>query len=301
MAAPSPKPRKMSDIKSILMNPATTSNYNVYFGIESKGDLINYIKGAGGLPYTSDDQILILLSCTDASLPGSSFATHEITNDYSGFTEKHAYRRQYDNQIDLTFMVDRNYKIIRFFESWMGFITGEKVGFDPKLLQASYRVKFPKDYQISEFHVTKFEKDIGRGDQGPQLKYTFVNAFPISLSSMPISYAQTDLLKVNVTMSYTRYYSQNVKPSSQGKSPFFNGNLEDLQALGKTFFNGNTNSVIPLSEAVEIGNYLDYPLFGTNSENTILDQSIINRLRGQQESTTGGSNVQQLQVTPFGQ
>lgn len=219
MAASSPKARLMTDIKARLMNPATTSNYEVFFGIDGNEKLIKYIRGAGGLPYTSDDKILIHLSCTDASLPGSSFTTHELTNDFSGITEKHAYRRQYDNQIDLTFMVDRNYKLIRFFESWMGFITDEKESFDPKKSQNSYRVKFPKDYQTNLLHITKFEKDIDRDDQGPKLEYTFINAFPIALSSMPVSYAQTDLLKVNVTMSYSRYYNTLIRPFRSGNSP----------------------------------------------------------------------------------
>jgi len=221
MAATAPKEWKLADIKTKLMNPATTSNYEVFFGIDAtndgKNDLINYIRATGGLPNINDDKILIHLSCTDASLPGSSFTTHELTNDFSGITEKHAYRRQYDNQIDLTFMVDRNYKLIRFFEAWMSFITDENRLFDPKKGQNSYRVKFPKKYQINSLHITKFEKDIGRPDQGPKLEYTFINAFPIALSSMPVSYAQTDLLKVNVTMSYSRYYNTLIS-SASGKS-----------------------------------------------------------------------------------
>jgi hypothetical protein len=59
-------------------------------------------------------------------LPGSSLATHENNSDFTGVTEKFAYRRLYDDRIDFTFYVDaENYLPIRFFESWIKFIVGE--------------------------------------------------------------------------------------------------------------------------------------------------------------------------------
>lgn len=221
MSASTPRARSMSEIKSQLMTPATTSNYEVFFGLppalglNGNEEVKSYIKSVDfGFSYTSNDQILINLSCTDASLPGSSFTTHELTNDFSGVTEKHAYRRQFDGEIDFTFLVDRNYKLIRLFESWMGYIIDEKKEFEPQLRNSTYRVKFPKDYQTNALHIVKFEKDIGRIDEQSQMIYTFVNAFPISINSMPISYNQSELLSVNVTMSYTRYYIEKMKKVS---------------------------------------------------------------------------------------
>ena len=46
------------------------------------------------------------ISCSEASLPGSSIATFEIKNDYAGVTERYAHRRMYDDRIDFTFYVD---------------------------------------------------------------------------------------------------------------------------------------------------------------------------------------------------
>ena len=57
------------------------------------------------------------LQCTEASLPGSSLATFDINNDFHGVTERHAYRRMFDERIDFTFYVDaNNYLPIRTFE-----------------------------------------------------------------------------------------------------------------------------------------------------------------------------------------
>jgi hypothetical protein len=100
-----PKPfRKGVDrIKASLLNPALTSHFDVYIGLPPA--LPGYLR-QNGLDYNSVVQEQIQLSCTEASLPGSSLATHEINGDFTGVTERHAYRRVYDDRIDLTFYVD---------------------------------------------------------------------------------------------------------------------------------------------------------------------------------------------------
>ena len=58
----------------------------------------------------------VSLSCSrEAALPGSSLATHEMLNDFTGVRERHAYRRQYDDTASFTFYVDVNYDTIHFF------------------------------------------------------------------------------------------------------------------------------------------------------------------------------------------
>ena len=37
------------------------------------------------------------------------------------------------------------------------------------------------------------------------MEYRFINAFPISINSMPVSYDQSDLLKCTVSFTYSRY------------------------------------------------------------------------------------------------
>ena len=55
--------------------------------------------------------------------------THELNNDFTGVTERHAYRRAYDQTASFTFMVDHDYTIIKFFENWMSYIVGEQFRF----------------------------------------------------------------------------------------------------------------------------------------------------------------------------
>ena len=48
--------------------------------------------------------------------------------------------------------------------------------------------------------ITKFEKNIES-----TLLYEFVNAFPKSITSMPVTYGAAELLKITVTFNYDRY------------------------------------------------------------------------------------------------
>jgi len=79
-------------------------------------------------------------------------------------------------------------------------------------------MKFPKKYK-SSIEITKFEKNLMsqdpvRGRTRP-LTYTFIDAFPRTISSMPVTYDASDLLKCTVSFSYTRY---SAKPSNANAS-----------------------------------------------------------------------------------
>ena len=54
----------------------------------------------------------------------------------------------------------------------------------------------------------KFEKTGNKGNMtygGSQLEYSFVRSFPRSITSVPVSYDGSSLLKVSVQMTYLRY------------------------------------------------------------------------------------------------
>ena len=207
MAARSPEKLSVSDIKSKLLAPALTSHFLCEFLPPDKTKFKDFITnrvGAGfiGADYSNrDNQDLITLSCSEASLPGSSLATHELNNDYTGVTERHAYRRLFDERADFTFYVDKEYKIIDFFENWMSFIVGENDISTQATREYSYRVNFPEDYKTDNLYITKFEKDY----LGRYLQYQFINAFPISVNSIPVSYQASELLKCTVSFTYSRY------------------------------------------------------------------------------------------------
>ena len=211
-----PTKKSVSDIKFQLLRPALTSHFEVEIGIPG-GGFSKFLADNGITLNSAKNQPTLNLMCSEATLPGSNLATLEINNDFTGVTERHAYRRIYDDRIDLTFYVDaENYLPIRFFETWIKYIAGESIAdqadksagiYDPSYF---YRMKYPdgdgngdgKDpgYVSSGLKVIKFERDYNQ-----KLEYGFVKSYPISLSSMPVSYDSSSLLKCTVSMTYIRY------------------------------------------------------------------------------------------------
>lgn len=232
---PTPKPKKISDLISKIGSVAFTSHFICEFDLPRNArSFFNDRANAGfvGSERNKKNKKLIQLSCSEASLPGSSLATTEINNDYYGVTEKHAYRRLYDNQADFTFYVDREYKIIDFFENWISYISGEDNLQEQNTSNYSYRVNFPNSYKASSLSITKFERDYS----GNGITYQFINAFPTSINSMPVSYESSQLLKLTVSFTYSRY------TIARGYTPDFTP-LPGLESFANPLTNVSANNI----------------------------------------------------------
>lgn len=214
MASPDRNRIRVSQLKSKILRPALTSHFLVY--IKPPGGGFNNFLQENGITLRNDIEDLYLM-CSETNLPGSSFSTHESNNDFHGTTERFAYRRLYDDRIDLTFYVDADkYLPIRFFEIWMKYICNESVtpinqisSKDPNYF---YRFRYPdgtNGYRNdSILEIAKFERYVDAEkikENGSKLKYEFVKPYPISIQSMPVSYDTSNLLKCTVSMNYIRY------------------------------------------------------------------------------------------------
>ena len=217
-----PTKRSVADIKSSLLRPALSSVFEVEVGLP-RSSLGTRLRGLLG-----PEQRKLNLMCSDAVLPGSSLATTEMSNDYTGVTERHAYRRIYDETIDLTFYVDAvNYLPIKFFEEWISSIVNEDQQ-EAKNPNYFYRVMYPDDYVATGLKVIKFERDYHdqysevrhthhrrfRQGSGAKIEYEFIRSFPRSITSMPVSYDGSALLKCSVQMTYIRYVMSSVRGAS---------------------------------------------------------------------------------------
>ena len=213
MAGVRPQKLTVSNIKSRLLNVAQSSLYRLTLQVPET------VKNKLSLNNFDYDNISLL--CCEATLPGSSLTTHEVNNDYHGVTEKMAYRRMYDESLGLTFYVDRDYKVIELIEGWMDYITGvdNKTAYENPYI--SYRMAYPNSYKNNIF-LTKFERDQFMRDYSKTkgastrsarttLDYTFVQAFPISLTAIPVSYEESSVLKCSVSFNFIRYVQKRKK------------------------------------------------------------------------------------------
>ncbi len=257
-------------IKRTFLRPALTSHFEV-----------RVTPPPGSEGFFRDNRVTfgevqtrdLILWCSDATLPGSSLMTHESNNDFTGVTERFAYRRLYDDRIDLSYYVDAaNHTTIRFFEAWIKYAAGEQISADdgkPGIEGPGYfyRFRYPDGtgtgnnrnrggYRSDNMSITKFERDYAQSGRGGQLVYNFIKPYPISFQSIPVSYDGSQLLKCTVSMTYTRYFvdprnaaiGTTIEPTEPGqttsnqtpKNPF-DITTQDLARLNSQAFNPNVN------------------------------------------------------------
>ena len=246
-------PRKIAQTVADLLNPALTSHYHVNIGTPFNDvGFSEFLSGTGASYYPNQGKLNLM--CSEAQLPGSQLATTEILNDFPGVTERHVYRRQFDDRIDLNFYCDaEQYLPIRFFEAWMNYITNTDNGNIMKE-NYSYRMKFPNTYK-GPLEVTKFEKNTQSKKKVKPLTYKFVNCFPLAISSMPVTYDASDLLKCNVSFAYSRYYIDETTRVSEFVNPSAQANFNNVS-------NGFPIGGIPRLPAMRSGN--QDPTLGMN-------------------------------------
>ena len=190
-----PFPIQPSTAKRLFGNLAQSSHYEVRFEIPSR--VVSYLALRGVSPFYCSNDFGLL--CTSTTLPTSAFATSEVT-PYVGIREKIAHTRMYNN-IVMEFYVDSRYDTIKVLEHWMDFISSGSDNETNKIRSDYYiRMQYPDDYKSTETKIIKFDRDYRR-----EIEYTFKGMFPQSLTSIPVSYAGSDVLKVSATFEYDRY------------------------------------------------------------------------------------------------
>ena len=206
-----PQKYQIDDIRSRFQTVAVSNYYQAFFEVNA------YLLRAAakrGITnrFVAED---LGLYVSDAVLPGSSFADIEVSGDRQGITERVPYSRIYDD-VTFTFFVDRDYKVMKFFECWNELINPLKDGFGGNNAE-TMRLTYPEFYKC-QLKIYKFNKDSFRengqddyfSDDRGAIAYTFINAWPYSVASTPVSYNGSNILQLNVTFRYDRYVVKGV-------------------------------------------------------------------------------------------
>ena len=200
MAETTIKPYNLSVAKNIIGPLAQTNHFQVTFS-SLRPSVETYLKS-----YLRVDDVRNFLSrragilCDSASLPTTAYATAEVRDNFMGVPQQFAHTRIYTD-IDFQFYIDVDYTLLKIFEGWMEYISS---GADDSTIQedrAFYRrMRYPDSYKCNTMYINKFEKNFKR-----TMRYRFVNVFPKSMSTIPVTYGPADILKVSVSFNYDRY------------------------------------------------------------------------------------------------
>ena len=208
---------RIEDIRPRFQTVATDNEYQVFFSING---LVGDEARKAGIDrrFLTED---LGLYCTDAVLPGSSFADYETVGDRQGITERNPYSRIYDD-LNLVFYIDKDYNVLKFFESWIEFINPLYGSTSTLSRNQVMKMNYPDDYKC-EIVISKFNKNLRPGsfelggfnngiaaDIREQVSYRLFRAWPLSVGAVPVSYQGINLLRVSAVFRYDRYIMSGV-------------------------------------------------------------------------------------------
>lgn len=245
------------NFQEYLGNPALSNFYKVSLNLSGSNtnteDLSGYLRNAGVWKTTNDARRFDFLCC-ETLIPGTALDAFSEMGSIQGLEEFFPGRRIYTD-ISLSFYVSADYLILRLFQEWINFInpiasTGGILKTPNPSGYASlkdkfyfHRYRYPNQYKV-DISINKFERDMSNS-----MTYTFLDAFPVNISSIPLSYDQAQILKVTVDFKYNRYIitshgdSETVTASSFGrdKSTITNSTTASNSTASPTAFNASTS------------------------------------------------------------
>ena len=189
----------MDDAKVKFGSLSLNNQYQVHFA-GLNGEVIQFLRVDKRIDNVQDfisRETGIL--CSDASLPASAYATAEVKDNFMGVPQQFAHTRIYTDT-DFSFYIDEDYTLLKIFEGWMEYISSGATQVNSANRAFYRRMRYPDSYKCNTMYISKFEKNYRTA-----LRYQFVNVFPKSMGSVPVSYKSADLLKVTVSFNFDRY------------------------------------------------------------------------------------------------
>lgn len=159
------------------------------------------------------DKLVVL--CEEISLPGVSSATGNARGISQGVDFKYAHSKIY-NDLSISFMCTKKYEPMRFFQEWFHFVYEGGAG-DRNSKTRSYTTRYYDDYCMNmkifkdEDKSNKIEFSGDDPIQKKSLVYTLVNAFPTSISSVPLNTGASQVVRFTVNITYERWTFESYK------------------------------------------------------------------------------------------
>lgn len=208
---------------------ASSNSYDVQFIIQNQ-ELLTQINAYGS--QTSDNFMFTRMLCNEVQIPGIVFASADIKGPYKGLNARMPYAKIY-NSLDMSFVCDMESVPYRFFRAWQDFISNgiaAPVGLSGVTgiapvnsrrveRKESFYFRYYDDY-VADIEIYKLEKNSDKTIANKQFYNPYVvalrRAYPYSVTSIPLSAASSQLVKLTVSMYYE--YSDFVSTKSAAPS-----------------------------------------------------------------------------------
>lgn len=137
---------------------------------------------------SASDIRALTLQCESTDLPGRTFITNDVKT--YGPLYKVPYQTQFDT-INFTFISTNDFSEKKLFDDWIGLIFSE----------TTYNFRFANDVgYMTNVYVTQFD------DAGEKIyRVQLIDAFPISISPMNVSWSNDGFHRLTVQFTYHKY------------------------------------------------------------------------------------------------
>lgn len=188
----------------------------------------NFLEGYTGSDRT--DTRFLTLRCDSVTVPGVNFFTTEDIRRYGyGPVERRPYLPTF-NPITLSFIVDKQAKVIEYFYAWTNGIVDHDVSRGVVNNQTKpYFLNYKNKYISKSMSIWVYDENFMK-----QYLITLRDVYPITITDTPLSWGDGEVMKFNVTLQYTdmfmRFKGSGISYSGQEISkiaeerPIFNEN-----------------------------------------------------------------------------
>jgi len=236
-AVSGPDKAPLPNFQDYLANPALNNQYTVSLdlstGVAGTSDLNSWLTGCGVFDGHPPSRYNFM--CSETMIPGMTLDPFMETGTRQGIKEFFPKARNFTDMA-MQFYVSSDYQSLRLFQEWINFINpvynsqgktlnaGSPSG-DPEIDTAGFfRQRYPVTFKRN-ISLTKFERN-----EQEAITFQFLNAFPIDIASVPLTYDQGQILQVQVSFKYDRYFvMQHNKPVYVDKTK----GLDTSKASGK--------------------------------------------------------------------
>lgn len=210
----------INTFKSHINATGTLNNSKFLFNIVVPPGLLYSTfnnNGSVSAAYGRQSSDLITFRADTVRTPGVSLATSNIFRYGIGPSERKPFNAAFSD-ISASFIVDKKADIYVFFYSWFNYIFNFSRGAGGQNTNgalASYTTAY-KNYYSTDIEIILYD------DSGvkPVQVFRLLQAFPISLSEIPLSWSdKSSLMKMNVSFTFKEYILDNVNQATYTAVP----------------------------------------------------------------------------------
>ena len=219
---------------------STSTNF-----IVESGFVANTVGGSHRSLRDVNESMLFL--CDEAQLPNINTATGTQNGVLTGIGSVDYPHTRIYTEIQLTFMLDANLSLLKYFNEWYSQIfkddDGGSIHSDVRFISPknrATRVQYRSAY-ATEIKITKAEPGPYGADQRKPITYILENAWPYSIDAVPLQFGSSQLTRLTVNFKYERH--QIVHRDIRG---FPNINKGEVQKIDGTLLNSDFADNLPV-------------------------------------------------------